>query len=100
VARSSRPRRPAQPPQPFLLKLTAGGDAELVDPLDGQTVWHSRTDEDFREEFSEFLTPNDLFDILDFLVEVGELTAREADQCECVEQFLTPADLTGFIPAG
>lgn len=63
-------------------------------------MWHSRTDEDFREENSDFLTVNDLFDILDFLVEVGELTAREADQCECVEQFLTPADLTGFIRAG
>ena len=100
MARSSRPRRPARPPDPFLLRLTAGGDAELVDPLDGEVVWNSRTDEDFREENSDFLTVNDLFDILDFLVEVGQLTAREADQCECVEQFLTPADLTGFIRAG
>jgi hypothetical protein len=99
VARSSKPRRPRQQLPPFVLQLTAGGDAELIDPFDGETVWRSREDEDFREEFPGFLTPADLFDILDFLEEVGELTAREADQCECVEQFLTPADLTGFIPA-
>lgn len=92
-------RRNRQIRAPYVLQLTVGGDAELIAPEDGETVWCSREDEDFLEEFPGFLTKADLYDILDFLEEVGELTRREADQCECVEQFLTPADLTGFIRA-
>jgi hypothetical protein len=82
-----------------VLQLTVGGDAELIDPTDGEIVWQSREDPDFKEEFGGFLTRADLYDILNFLEEVGELSAREADRCECVEQFLTPADMVGFIPA-
>jgi hypothetical protein len=79
--------------------LTRGGGAELEDPFDGDVVWQSAEDPDFKAEFPDFLTKEDVYDILDFLVEVGELTAREADQAEIREEFLTPADLTGFIRA-
>lgn len=96
MVRSSKPKR-REPP--YILQLTAGGDAELIEPYDGETVWNSREDQDFRAEFPDFLTRSDLFDILDFLEDTGELTANEADQCECVEQSLTAADLTGFMRA-
>jgi hypothetical protein len=82
----------------YVLTLTRGGGAELEDPHDGEVVWESVDDDDFKEEFPNFLTKGDVFDILDFLVEVGELTPREADDAEIREEFLTPADLTGFIP--
>jgi len=83
----------------YVLTLTRGGGAELVDPHDGEVVWQSVEDEDFKAEFPDFLTQEDVFDILDFLVEVGELTSREADDAEIREEFLTASDLTGFIRA-
>ncbi len=97
MVRSSKPRR--RRPPAYQLILTRGGGAELTEPYDGEVVWRSQDDEDFREEFKEFLTQQDLFDLLDYLVEVGELTAPEADACSCSEEFLTADDLTGFIPA-
>lgn len=79
--------------------LTRGGGAELIEPLDEQVVWESITDEDFKEEFTEFLTRDDVWDILKFLVEVGELTDREADEAEIGEAYITPEELAGFIRA-
>ena len=98
MARSSRPRRPYQPPpEPgFELVLTRGGGAELIDTEDDTVVWSSVDDEDFLEEFPDFLHLSDVMDILDYLVEVGELTEREADAAEVSEEFLEASDVAGM----
>lgn len=81
----------------FLLTLTAGGGAELEDLSEGETVWTSQDDEDFREEFPDFLQYDDVADILDYLEEIGELTGREADRCEIREESLRGERLAGLM---
>jgi hypothetical protein len=49
------------------------------------------------EEFPDFLEQADVADILDYLEEVGELTARDADRCEIREEFIEAADLAGMM---
>lgn len=98
MVRSSRLKR--RRPPPYHLELTRGGGARLTDPYDGEIAWQSQDDLDFQAEFEDFLTTEDLYDLLDYLVDVGELTEAEADACVCTEEFLTAEDLTGFIPAG
>lgn len=104
MARSSKPRKPYVPAEPadaeFQLTLTRGGGAELTDNETGETVWQSTEDEDFVEEFPDFLNQSDLSDILDYLEEVGEMTAREADRCEVVEESIDAADLAGMLRKG
>ena len=95
MVRSSKPRRPVTP---FRLVLTRGGGAELIDVLDKEAVtWSSDDDEEFAEEFEEFLTKDDIPDILDYLEEVGELTKHEADQCDIEEEYFEPSDLVGML---
>lgn len=84
--------------RPFRLLLTRGGGAELIDVLDNEeTVWSSDDDEDFSEEFDDFLTAADVDDILDYLEEIGELTTHEADQCDVEEEYYEPSDLVGMF---
>jgi len=97
MARSSKPRRARSRATPYRLVLTRGGTAELYDPAD-DLVWASSEDQDFMADYPDFLEQEDLEDILEFLVDVGELTDTEADQADVEEEFLTPADLTGSIP--
>ncbi len=95
MVRSSKPRRPVRP---FRLVLTRGGGAELIDVLDDEAIaWSSDNDEDFAEEFDDFLTTDDVDEILDYLEEVGELTRLEADQCEVEEEYFEPSDLAGMF---
>lgn len=78
--------------------LTRGGGAELIDVLDDEAIaWSSDNDEDFAEEFDDFLTTDDVDEILDYLEEVGELTRLEADQCEVEEEYFEPSDLAGMF---
>lgn len=54
---------------PLSLILTPHGTAELLNSKD-ETLWASDADDDFREEFTdEFLSEDDIDDILDFLYE-------------------------------
>jgi TusA-related sulfurtransferase len=98
MARSSKPRARYAPARPeHQLTLTAGGGAELIDLETGETVWVSNDDDDFLEEFPDFLKREDLADILDYLEEVGELTHREADRCDIQEETIDAADLAGMV---
>ncbi len=98
MARSSKPRRRyRQERAAFQLTLTRGGGAELTDHETGETVWASTDDADFMEEFPDFLNQDDLADILDYLEETGELTARDADRCDVREEFIEAADLAGMM---
>lgn len=81
----------------FQLTLTRGGGAELTDLETDETVWASVDDPDFMEEFPDFLHQSDVADILDYLEEVGEMTAREADRCDVREEFIEAADLAGLM---
>lgn len=95
MARSSRPRHPRQA-EPFTLRLTQGGDAVLV--WRGEPVWSSLEDEDFEAEFGDdFLEYDDVADVLDYLEEIGELTAADADACQIEEEFLSPAEYAGLL---
>lgn len=78
--------------------LTKGGGADLVDVLDDEeVVWSSTEDAEFSEEFNNFLTQADVFDILDYLEQTGELSRHEADQCDVVEESYSPAQLAGMF---
>lgn len=95
MVRSSKPRRPVRR---FRLVLTRGGGAELIDVDDnGEVVWSSDNDEDFAEEFAGFLNQDDVYDILDYLEQVGELTKHEADQCDVEEEYFEPSDMVGMF---
>lgn len=95
MVRSSKLRRPVRP---FRLLLTRGGGAQLIDVEDGEeVVWSSDEDEDFAEEFEQFLNQDDVWEILDYLEEVGELTKHEADQCDVQEEYYSPGDLVGMF---
>jgi hypothetical protein len=95
MVRSSKLKRPVKP---FRLVLTRGGGAELIDVQDNEeVVWSSDDDEDFTEEFDAFLTQEDVFDILDYLERVGELSKHEADECDVQEEFYAPSDLAGMF---
>ena len=84
--------------KPFRLVLTRGGGAELIDVRDNEeVVWSSDDDEDFTEEFDTFLAQEDVFDILDYLERVGELSKHEADECDVQEEFYEPSDLAGMF---
>ena len=64
---------------PLELILRPHGTAELVNKHD-ETLWASDTDDDFKEEFSEFLTEDDLDDVLDFL-EGSEIISLHEAEC-------------------
>lgn len=101
MGRSSKPRHRYRPARaPFQLTLTRGGGAELTDHETGETVWTSVDDPDFMEEFPDFLNAADVADILDYLEEVGELSARDADRCDIREEFIEAADLAGMMRQG
>lgn len=65
---------------PLELVLRAHGPAELLN-ADGETLWASDADDDFREEFNdEFLQEEDVGDILEYLEENDILSAAETDK--------------------
>jgi len=77
------------------LYLTVGGGADLEE--DDELVWCSDDDPDFATRFPEFLQPSDCSMLLEYLVEVGELTNPEADRVQIFELSLTAQDLHGFM---
>jgi hypothetical protein len=65
--------------KPLELILRAHGPAELLN-ADGETLWASDADEDFKEEFNdEFLQEEDIGDILEYLVDSDILSDEESD---------------------
>ena len=65
--------------KPLELILRAHGPCELLN-ADGETLWASDADDDFREEFNdEFLQEEDIVDILECLEEHDILSADEAE---------------------
>jgi len=77
------------------LILTHNGGAELVDLTAQQTVWASDSDDDFREEFVEFLDENDIEAVLDWLIDNDHLSDEEADMAE-----ISIESLEGEKPGG
>lgn len=73
--------------------LRPSGTAELID-AHGNTLWSSDGDEDFREDVSqEFLTENDIDDILDYLAENEFLTDNDVAKFESGEWDVTEESL-------
>jgi hypothetical protein len=67
---------------PLELILRFNGTAELVDCRDN-TLWASDADEDFLEEFNnEFLTEDDIDDVLGYLFDSEILSEDEASRFE------------------
>lgn|SRR5487761_116831 len=75
------------------LLLRENGTAELLDGA-GEQRWASDSDEDFLEQWSgtTFLQESDIPELLNYLIDVGELTEREADRCLIEEDSLAEED--------
>lgn len=69
------------------LLLRANGTAELLDAHENQ-LWASDSDEDFQDEWAGtmFLNESDVEALLEYLVEHGQLTDREAQELEIEEE--------------
>ena len=66
---------------PLELVLTHTGTAELRNKKE-LILWASDDDDDFKEEFPDFLVEDDFDDVLDFLHESEVLTDSEYDKFE------------------
>jgi hypothetical protein len=65
----------------MVLVFLTGGQCALEE--DGEQVWSSDDDEDFRDEFgNEFLDADDAEEIIGYLVDEGLITEEEADELE------------------
>lgn len=79
---------------PLEIILRHTGQAELVDGND-DVLWSSDSDPDFKDEVSqEFLTEEDVDDILDYLAESGELSDAEVARFENSEWDVTEESLS------
>lgn len=67
--------------KPASLLLRANGTAELLDARENQ-LWASDSDEGFQDAWAGtmFLNESDVPEILEYLIERGELTEREAEE--------------------
>lgn len=75
----------------FILVFCTGGQAQLEQ--NGDIVWYSDDDEDFREEITdEFLKEEDHKRILEYLVEEDYLTEDQAADCEIEVESLDEED--------
>jgi hypothetical protein len=97
LARSSKPRYRYAPTARYRLILTCGGGADLIELATGELTWCGREDGYFQAEFPYFLEYEHAADILEYLEDTGELTRKDADNCQIVEEFLTLADLAGML---
>ncbi len=69
----------------FRFVLSSSGTAELLS--DGVNVWTSDADEDFTDYWgTDTLVRDDIGDVLDYLVDEGYLTDRQADNCYVVPE--------------
>jgi nicotinic acid phosphoribosyltransferase len=66
------------------LNLTETGGAELLD-AEGSTLWASDTDEDFRDEFLDFLQESDVPAVIDYLLDGEIIDEYEAEALEVGE---------------
>jgi len=62
--------------------LTHNGGAEVVNMATGKTEWASDSDENFKEEFPDFLDENDGEHLFDYLVDNEIITDEEAEAAE------------------
>jgi hypothetical protein len=76
---------------PKVLNLTETGGAELLD-ADGRTLWASDSDEDYAEDFPEFLNESDVPDLIEWLIEGERLTEDQAEALEIGEWSLEGTD--------
>jgi hypothetical protein len=64
----------------YELKVSNRGTAELVQ--DGKSLWTSDDDGDLSDEIGgDFITEANVGKVLDYLVDIGALTERQADDC-------------------
>lgn len=78
---------------PLELVLLHTGGAELVDG-NGDVIWASSSDDDFKEANSqEFLREDDVDDILEYLEEHGQLTADDVERFNEEEFAITEESL-------
>jgi hypothetical protein len=94
-----RIRSAGEPGEPFdrgacELILHENGGVELLDPRGGQR-WHSDSDEEFRDEFPDFIQESDVPAVLDYLEAADLLTEDEAERCEITELSFTDEDDEG-----
>ena len=76
-----------------LLLFTPQGGAQLLssDAQGARILWSSDNDQDFAEEFHDFLDPDeDLHDLTDYLVEQEALS--DGEEIEWDEQYLEDVD--------
>lgn len=79
---------------PLEIVLRHTGSAELLDG-DDNTLWSSDEDPEFRETISqEFLTEDDVDDILAYLEDSGNITPAECARFESDEWDVTEESLT------
>jgi hypothetical protein len=72
----------------LVLLPTGGATLERA----GKVVWASDSDEEFQEEFEghDLFDESDAVEILDYLVEIGQLTDDQADDAEIAVESFTP----------
>lgn len=79
------------------LILTESG-AELIDNGTGSQVWASDSDDAFREDFPDFIdpgSPEEVADVLDYLVDHDLITEDEADEADILVAEDGPGDENG-----
>ena len=77
----------------LVLAFLKGGQVALEE--DGEQVWSSDADDDFLEEFGDaFLDPDDAEEIIEYLVDSGEIEEEEAEEMEIESDSLTPEQAT------
>jgi len=80
-------------PRDIVIILTAQGGVEVLDlsedDEEGEQLWASDSDEDFREEFPDFVDENDLEHLLDYLVDKEVITDAEAEDADIQSEALT-----------
>jgi hypothetical protein len=72
--------------------------AELIDNGSGAQVWASDSDDNFREDFPDFIdtgSPEEVADVLDYLVDQGLITEDEADETDILVAEDGPGDEDG-----
>ncbi len=76
----SRAENRRAPVRQHTLRLSEEGTAELL--ADGVTLWASDTDPDLLEELgTDALRDRDLGDVLEYLVDIRQLSDDEANEC-------------------
>src|SRR5712672_690188 len=84
---------------PLELVLTAHGTAELVNNQE-EILWASDDDDDFKEEFPDFLGEDDFDEVLEFLHEAQVITDKEYDKFDTEQWEMKIESLKGDTSEG